>query len=222
MTPLNDGKCTQVRGLEGCEGALRPHASFMDHDVPTDMYLDRTSGLLYLACLAPSLRQHWEPCLQQLNATALPAVAPGYIATYDTRTGDQKTLAMEGLEGGLLPHGFDIFVDEPSEEGAERKATVFAINHRVPKNLLLSAASTGADSVVEVFETTIGGSTLRHVQTVRSHTRPSLQTLVTFAQISSGAIVTPNSIVAISSIAFYVSNDHYRRTGLLRRFNTEA
>lgn len=144
----------------------------------TDMYLDRKSGLLYLACVPPTIRKHWLPALQHLNATAVPALSPGYFATYDTRTGAVQRLTIEGgPEAGLQLHGFDIYTDEPDvqdkkkedddeEAGEPRKATLFAINHRVPRDGYLSAKTTGADSVIEVFETEIGSGTLRHQQTV--------------------------------------------------------
>jgi hypothetical protein len=153
-------------GFEGCE----------------DQYLDRESGLLYLACLAPSIRQNWEPAMNLLDASAMPTVSPGYFAMYDTRTGQRQRLDLAGLDAGFNPHGFDLFVEQV---GDERRATIFAISHRMPS----AGAEEGADSVIEVFETTIGTSTFDHVRTLRDP-----------------FIVTPNSVVALSPSTFYVTN----------------
>lgn len=41
---------------------------------------------------------------------------------------------------------------------------VYAINHRKP----IPAKSVGADSVVEIFETTVGGNTPAHLKTIKN------------------------------------------------------
>jgi arylesterase/paraoxonase len=84
-------------------------------------------------------------------------------------------------------HGLDVYVDRTSHDGQAR-ATLFIINHMRPP-YGQDAERVGADSVVEVFETALGSDTITHVKTV-----------------SHDLILTPNSVLALSSSSFYLTN----------------
>jgi hypothetical protein len=74
---------------------------------------------------------------------------------------------------------------------------VYAINHRRP--VQGSGKKVGADSVVEIFKTTVGGKTLTHLKTVEDP-----------------VIDTPNDLVGSSDgKSFYFTNDHGVRVGVV-------
>ena len=76
---------------------------------------------------------------------------------------------------------------------------VYLVNHRAPLGDLL-AQDVGADSVVEIFKTTVGGDTLTYVTTV-----------------DDPVIFTPNDIVGSpDGRSFYFTNDHGEKVGLVR------
>jgi len=82
--------------------------------------------------------------------------------------------------------------------GEEDIAWVYAVNHRPPEPAA-DADKVGADSVVEIFKTRIGGSVLDHVRTVRNE-----------------RVVTPNDLVGRpDGKGFWVSNDHSTKVGLV-------
>jgi hypothetical protein len=111
------------------------------------------------------------------------------------------------LESGIHVHGLDLFVDleelEPaesttaeaeSESISPRKATIFLINHRSPRdNNDLQSAGT-ADSVIEVFDTIVGSDEATYRRTIQHD-----------------LVVTPNNLVAINQNSFYVTNDHRKK-----------
>jgi arylesterase / paraoxonase len=79
---------------------------------------------------------------------------------------------------------------------------VYAINHRKP--IHGRAKVVGADSVVEIFKTTVGGNTLTHVRTIKSP-----------------IIDTPNDLVGSpDGKSFYFTNDHGVKIGFVRRTYT--
>jgi hypothetical protein len=74
---------------------------------------------------------------------------------------------------------------------------VYAINHRRP--VQGSGKKVGANSVVEIFKTTIGGNTLTHLKTVEDP-----------------VIDTPNDLVGSSDgKSFYFTNDHGVKMGVV-------
>jgi hypothetical protein len=76
---------------------------------------------------------------------------------------------------------------------------VYAVNHRKPVHG--QAKLVGADSVVEIFKTTVGGNTLTHVRTIKSP-----------------IIDTPNDLVGSSDgKSFYFTNDHGLKIGYVCR-----
>lgn len=152
------------------------------------------SGLLYLACSTPAKRQHWLPALVALRDDKV--VLDDYIATYDAATGAVTRLTFSGFptSQGYGSHGLDVV---PSATNP-KELFVYAINHRKP--VLGRANQVGADSVVEIFKTTVGGNTLTHVRTIKSP-----------------IIDTPNDLVGSpDGKSFYFTNDHGVKIGFVR------
>jgi hypothetical protein len=80
-----------------------------------------------------------------------------------------------------------------------RELFVYAVNHRKP--VRGQGTLVGADSVVEIFKTTVGGNTLTHLRTIESP-----------------IIDTPNDLVGSSDgRSFYFTNDHGVKVGFVRR-----
>ena len=153
------------------------------------------SGLLYLACSSPTERQHWLPALEVLQGNK--ALFDDYIATYDPATGAVTRLTFSGFptSQGYGSHGLDVV---PSAADP-KELFIYAVNHRKP--IHGQAKLVGADSVVEIFKTTVGGNTLTHVRTIESP-----------------IINTPNDLVGSpDGKSFYFTNDHGVKTGYVRR-----
>ncbi|KAF8492341.1 serum paraoxonase/arylesterase [Russula emetica] len=120
-----------------------------------------------------------------------------YLAsTYDPATGAVTRLTFSGFptSQGYGSHGLDVV---PSAADP-KELFVYAINHRKPVHG--KAKLVGADSVVEIFKTTVGGNTLTHVRTVESP-----------------IIDTPNDLVGSpDGKSFYFTNDHGVKIGFTR------
>lgn len=161
----------------------------------TELVLHPTSGLLYLACSTPAKRQHWLPALTVLQDDKV--LLDDYIATYDPATGTVTHLTFSGFptSQGYGSHGLDVV---PSATDP-KELFVYAINHRKP--VRGQAKQVGADSVVEIFRTTVGGNTLTHLKTIESP-----------------VIDTPNDVVGSpDGKSFYFTNDHGVKIGFVRR-----
>ena len=120
-----------------------------------------------------------------------------YIAKYDPATGAVTRLTFSGFPTlqGYSSHGLDVV---PSASNPSQ-LFVYAVNHRKP--VRGPGKLTGADSVVEIFEATIGGNILTHLKTVESP-----------------VINTPNDIVGASDgRSFYFTNDHGVKVGFVSR-----
>ena len=157
------------------------------------------SGLLYLACSSPAKRQIWLPALRTLQDDNV--VLDDYMATYDPATGDVTRLTFSGFptSQGYGSHGLDVV---PSSADP-KELFVYAVNHRKPVHG--QATLVGADSVVEIFKTTIGANTLTHVRTIESP-----------------IINTPNDLVGSpDGKSFYFTNDHGVKIGFVRRTFSE-
>ena len=78
---------------------------------------------------------------------------------------------------------------------------IYLVNHREPFEGKEDAREVGADSVIEIFETTPGGGTMRYVATFKDP-----------------VIATPNDIAATGDeMDFYFTNDHgFTKTGFVR------
>ncbi|CEQ42476.1 SPOSA6832_04304 [Sporobolomyces salmonicolor] len=173
VVPHNNHDCAHVKGLEACE----------------DAFVVNDAGLAYLVCSDQKTRQHWLPAILHINATGLPPVSTDYLAILDFSDNSYRRLRITGLPDearGLYSHSIEIYrsPDEPDV------LTVFLVSHRPPKNRP-SSFQVGADSVVEILETTLGSDEVKWVKTVRHP-----------------AIRTPNNLVATGPRTFYVSNDH--------------
>ena len=153
------------------------------------------SGLLYLACSTPAERRRWVPALGVLDEDGV--AFDDYIAIYDPATGAVTRLTFSGFPTpqGYSSHGLDVV---PSASNPNQ-LFVYAVNHRKP--VRGPRKLTGADSVVEIFEATIGGNTLTHLKTVESP-----------------VINTPNDIIGASDgRSFYFTNDHGVKVGFVSR-----
>jgi arylesterase/paraoxonase len=118
-----------------------------------------------------------------------------YIATYDPATGAVTRLTFSGFPAtqGYSSHGLDV-VPSASNPG---QLFVYAVNHRKP--VRGPGKLIGADSVVEIFEATVGGNILTHLKTVESP-----------------VINTPNDIIGASDgKSFYFTNDHGVKVGFV-------
>lgn len=138
---------------------------------------------------------HWTPALGYLNNTG--ASHNDYVASYDPRTSHitRFNIANFKIDRGLSLHGMDIV---PSSSNPS-DLFVYLVNHRAPLGNLL-AQDVGADSVIEIFKTTVGGDTLTYVTTV-----------------DDPVIFTPNDIVGSpDGKSFYFTNDHGEKVGLVR------
>ncbi|KAH9007999.1 hypothetical protein EDB85DRAFT_2069107 [Lactarius pseudohatsudake] len=178
IEPVGNTDCKKVETLQACEKIV----------------LHPPSGLLYLACSSPSDRRHWIPALTILKEDK--HAFNDYIATYDAKTGSVKRLAFEGFptSQGYSSHGLDVV---PSASNSE-ELYVYAINHRKPVQGF--SKEVGANSVVEIFKTTVGGNTLTHVRTVEDP-----------------VIDTPNDLVGSpDGKSFYFTNDHGMKLGFTR------
>lgn len=120
-----------------------------------------------------------------------------YIAILDLNTHKHRKVSLVNTPPsfpGIYVHAIEIYQD-PKDLDA---FTVFINSHRPPANREY-APETGAESVIEIFDTRLGSDELRWVKTVRD---PN----------GEGLIWTPNSIAAVGPRQFYFTNDHKRKT----------
>ena len=159
-----------------------------------EIILHQPTGVLYLACSTPLSRQHWIPALTQLNASG--ASTKDYVATYDPATSRITRLTTPDFNDGrgLSLQGMDVVpsMSNPSE------LFVYLINHRIPLGDA-NPAEVGADSVIDIFTTTVGGTTLKHKRTIEDP-----------------IIIIPNSVSGSDDgESFYFTNDRGVRLGLV-------
>jgi arylesterase/paraoxonase len=98
-------------------------------------------------------------------------------------------------DGTLNLHGMDIRADPHTDTLA-----ILLVNHRPPFHPVtrqpLDAARVGANSTIELFQTTVGSDTMVHVRTF-----------------SNDVIRTPNDVAWVNDRAFVFTNDHSTKTG---------
>ncbi|KAI0063654.1 calcium-dependent phosphotriesterase [Artomyces pyxidatus] len=184
MEAIGNTNCTTVPELQGCE----------------KLVLHSPSGLVYLACSTPIERSTWVPALEILSGER--TLYDDYIATYDPATSVVRRLILAGFPSGrgFSSHGMDVV---PSASNPN-ELFIYAINHRAP--LHGKAEDVGADSVVEVFKTTVGGKTATHLRTIED---PVIQ--------------TPNDVVGSSDgKSFYFTNDYGKKVGYTRTLEALA
>ncbi|KAF8198076.1 hypothetical protein BJ912DRAFT_56680 [Pholiota molesta] len=176
---LGNKNCKTIPELQACE----------------ELILHQPSGLVYLACSTPSSRAHWIPAMEQLNSTG--ASFEDYVAIYDPSTSRVTRLTTSDFNGGrgLSLHGMDVVASTTHSE----RLFIYLVNHRIPLGDV-SPQDVGADSVIEIFETAVGSTVMKHVKTVEHP-----------------IINTPNSVTGSpDGKSFYFTNDHGVRVGLVR------
>ncbi|KAF5321192.1 hypothetical protein D9619_001339 [Psilocybe cf. subviscida] len=179
FSPVNNKKCTIEPLLPACEKIVQV----------------QPSGILYLACSKPSSRTHWTPAVGRLNETG--ASFDDYVATYDPKSRVVTKLTVRGFSStrGLSLHGMDVV---PSATDSDM-LFVYLVNHRAPlrNGKPVPAKDVGADSVIEIFKTTLGGREMTHVKTVEDD-----------------IIITPNDVIGEpDGASFYFTNDRDRKVG---------
>ncbi|KJA20041.1 hypothetical protein HYPSUDRAFT_43660 [Hypholoma sublateritium FD-334 SS-4] len=180
---LNNKNCKIIPELQACE----------------ELILHQPSGLVYLACSTPLSRAHWIPAMEQFNTTG--ASTTDYVAMYDPATSHVTRLTTSDFNNGrgLSLHGMDVVASTLHPE----HLFIYLVNHRIPLGGA-PPSDVGADSVVEIFETVLGSTSMQHVKTVAD----------------GNAIVTPNSVLGSpDGKSFYVTNDHGARVGFARKLN---
>ncbi|KAJ4467964.1 serum paraoxonase/arylesterase [Lentinula edodes] len=168
---LDAAACKYIPELQACEKIV----------------LHQPSGLLYLACSTPESRLAWTPAMNQLNVQG--RSNDDYVATYDPTTSKVTRLQLENFNSDqpISVHGMDVV--QSTSSGNE--LFVFVINHRAPP-AGQDPRKVGADSVIEVFKTTVSGDRLVHINTVRD---PRV-------------IVSPNDVVGeADGKGFFFTND---------------
>lgn len=179
---IGTSNCSIVPELQACEKII----------------LHQPSGLLYLACSTLYGRLQWMPAIDRLNASGMSE--DDHVAVYDYETNSITRLNFTGLSSrsGISLHGMDVVIS------AQDPSTlyVYLVNHRKPA--AGDPSSVGADSVIEVFETRLGDSELRHLRTFED---PAV-------------IITPNDVVGSpDGRSMYFTNDHSQKSGLKRHLD---
>jgi arylesterase / paraoxonase len=102
-------------------------------------------------------------------------------------------------------HGFDVEVLEPStlaDPSGKPVLELLLINHRPPLDpvtgAVLDATKVGANSTIELFETVLGETTMRHVKTW-----------------ADPVIETPNNVAWVGGRNFVFTNDRSQKTGFV-------
>ncbi|CAD6566932.1 MAG: hypothetical protein CYPHOPRED_001276 [Cyphobasidiales sp. Tagirdzhanova-0007] len=165
--------CLPIPGLEACE----------------DQWIHRSSGISYLPCSHIGARAEWTPALDLLNGTGINAYPSDEILMYDTQSGSISPIRITNRPVHLHElhlHGIDAFI-QPDDE---KRLTFFLINHAVPEDKA-NAHHTGADSTIEIFQTTLGSLEWQWVSSV-----------------SHELMIAPNNIMATGPRQFYFTNDH--------------
>ncbi|KAJ5692116.1 hypothetical protein N7462_001539 [Penicillium macrosclerotiorum] len=160
-----------------------------------DLHHYRPANLLFTACEdVKTTRFKWFPGLGHLDAES---AGQGSIHVVDPKTFTSDRLAFKNFNGAFITHGIDVIAD-PDQDDA---VYIFAVNHLPnPKYAQNTIPDTpAARSQIELFHHVLGSKTARHVRSIRH-----------------ALIQTPNDIAALSPYSFYVTNDHFYRTGFLR------
>ncbi|KJZ75167.1 hypothetical protein HIM_05361 [Hirsutella minnesotensis 3608] len=164
-----------------------------------DIHYHKSSNLLFTACEDdPATRHAWFPPLAIFDHPEVGFQARGSLKTIDPKTLKVTTLRFDNFEKPFITHGIDV-IDDPDKEGIA--VYIFAVNHRPNPDHFGNAktAAPKSHSVVEVFHHVIGTDAVRHLRTVWHP-----------------LITTPNDILALSPISFFVTNDHFYREGTPR------
>ncbi|KAL2916735.1 hypothetical protein HK105_203853 [Polyrhizophydium stewartii] len=138
-----------------------------------DGELHAETGTIFFACaINLADRSGWFPPLELANRSV---VGSGGIVALDTKTLTPRRLAFESHDGEFTPHGIGLLLD-PADAG---KLIVHAVNHRRD------------GSVVDMFEHTLGSTTLLRIGTARN----------------ARLLASPNDVQPVGRTAFYATND---------------
>lgn len=162
-------------------------------------------GLIYAACQDPELpaeRHSWFPPLTNFDNPH--AITGGRLVEIDPKTFTSRTLELQDFDLPFVTHGIDVIPD-PTDPTS---IYIFAVNH-LPNPDYYSVSGSAlpnvtsetpkARSQIEVFHHNLHSPSALHIRSVR---HPLIR--------------TPNDIVATSPRSFFVTNDHYYRSGLKR------
>lgn len=156
----NAGKCEVVhKDFGACE----------------DLIVDESTGLIYLPCAEPSLRQIYFPGGGHFNYSGL---AEGQnrnkVYLYDPSKDKVVDLELRGYDGeDFINHGLDVLFDEKDNT----KRTLFFVNHK------------NEQSVISVFSHTLGDSYIQHLYDVRD---PLIHTPNSVTAVGPNAFYTTN------------------------------
>lgn len=123
--------------------------------------------------------------------------ATGPASSRITKVSLRNFAGVQG-DGTINVHGIGVHLESPSLEAEEveqqqqPKLRVFLVNHRPP----LVDSYVGANSTVELFETTLGSDSMDHIRTYHAD-----------------AISTPNDVCPTGPDSFAFSNDHSVKAG---------
>jgi arylesterase/paraoxonase len=153
--------------------------------------------LLYLACSTLENRGKWLPNADIFDLVNRPDT--DYLAIYDTKgsgsAASRKTVIkpsnFKGTngKGSYNLHGMGVHMID------EETLRIFLINHRPQAD----PHTNGANSTVELFESTLGSDTMRHIKTYADE-----------------VIMTPNDLTPTGPDSFVFSNDHHIKVGHLK------
>ncbi|KEF60799.1 uncharacterized protein A1O9_02361 [Exophiala aquamarina CBS 119918] len=164
-----------------------------------DMWLDEKSRTLFLACSDALSRKEWNPNVHRLNASGRglndhivamnidnPATAGGFTYRVLKTPGfggiaGDGTINVMGMTGTTSADGSDINLwlinNRPSVDAATGE--------------VLDNAIVGANSTIDVFSTTPGAESMKHVKTF-----------------ANPQIATPNNLAVQKDGGFFFTNDH--------------
>ncbi|KDN45734.1 hypothetical protein K437DRAFT_235646 [Tilletiaria anomala UBC 951] len=191
ITPTRNGNCVKIQSLSGCE----------------DFWMHHESGLLYAACSAAEGKKHWFPGMANLHADQRTLNDAVYIldTNSDLKTNPKvtkvKTEGFSGLngDGTFNLHGINVHVIPAVSTDENPTLRIFLNNHRPTLDVqgnLIDNTKTGANSTIEIFETTLGSDSMTHVRTW-----------------ADPLIHTPNRVAPVDADGFLYTNDHQRKSG---------
>ncbi|KAJ7037563.1 hypothetical protein C8F04DRAFT_1091714 [Mycena alexandri] len=169
--------CYKVEELQTCEKAV----------------LHQATGIIYFACSNPHNRAGIFNSPSDAQKRVQTRTELDYLATYDPSTKKVTRLSFTNgftTEDTSAVHGMDV-VPNSSDP---KKLWIYLVNHRVPKG---DPLLNGLDSVIELFETEVGSSSVTHIKTFDY---PEY-------------IIHPNDVVGSpDGKSFYFTNHMYTRT----------
>lgn len=188
LQPLSDFpyQCRRLRDprLESCE----------------DMWVSEQRRELYLACSDSTARLHWFPTMDHFNLAGRSQKDAMVVIDLDQpelASGEVKfrELKLQGFDGHAGDGLLDLlgFTGTVLEDGRVRflmvnlKPSVDPVTGTYAQDQV----AVGANSTVEIFETTADGQSLEYIRTI-----------------TSPHIATPNRVARFGEEGFYVVNDH--------------